>query len=120
MGLRLTEPCVMGCACGDRVGAVESANMDEVYLLGYGRYMGEEIPPPEISLAGLLLSSLGHATSKILLDNGKIVWGCECWWGAEAKVKASIGQRRVREVSVEQIRWSLWREKKLPRNLAGQ
>ncbi len=25
---------------------------------------------------------------KILLDSGDVVWGCECWWGPEAEVKA--------------------------------
>lgn len=86
---------------GDRIGAILSADREEVRLLGFGTYQGKEIPPPGINLMGIDLNSIGLMNPKLLLDNGKIVWGCECWWGPEAEVRASFGNRRVAEVDIE-------------------
>ena len=33
---------------GDRVGAVMSATKEEVFLFGFGVYMGDEFPPDDI------------------------------------------------------------------------
>ena len=69
---------------GERVGAILSANSEEVQLLGYGVYDGMfehpefEIPNPRITL-----------------DDGRVVWGVDCWWGKELAVKNKIGERRV-------------------------
>ena len=75
---------------GDRVGAILSANATTVNLLGYGVYDGdlEGGPAP-------------FPNPRITLDDGRIVWGCECWWGAEEQVKASIGNRQVVMASIE-------------------
>ena len=27
---------------------------------------------------------------RLKLDNGEVVWGCECWWGSEAKIKDMV------------------------------
>lgn len=89
---------------GSRVGAILSADENEVHLLGYGTYQGDEIPPPGIKFVGIDLHELGHSNPKILLDNGKVVWGCECWWGSEEQVRNSIGSRRVIEVDAETFR----------------
>jgi hypothetical protein len=93
-----------GYQIGDRVGAIASADKEEVYIFGYGQYMGDVVPPPEITFMGLSLAELGHTNPKILLDSGKVVWGCECWWGPEDKIKASIGSRKVTELDIEQER----------------
>lgn len=72
-----------------RVGAVRNADKNTVYLYGYGVYEGDEIHP-----------ELGFPNPKIQLDNGSVVWGCECWWGSEEKVKQMIGERNVEFVEV--------------------
>ncbi len=64
---------------GDRVGALLAVENGKAYLFGYGVYEGDEIPPLEINP---WLNS-GNPNPKIKLDSGKIVWGCECWWGPE-------------------------------------
>jgi hypothetical protein len=89
---------------GDRVGAILSADSKEVRLLGYGKYAGSEIPPKGITLMGVPLAEFGIENPKILLDDGKVVWGCECWWGPEDKVKNTIGKRRVVMVDIEKER----------------
>jgi hypothetical protein len=72
---------------GDRVGAIQSANSEEVMFYGYGVYEGDTIPPN---------CTISNPTIK--LDNGKTVYGYECWWGPEEKVKEMIGNRKVTEV----------------------
>lgn len=74
---------------GERVGAVRKADDETVYLLGYGTYDGNHVPPSG------WLHELGIANPRITLDDGRVVWGHECWWGSEEEVRAGIGDRRV-------------------------
>jgi len=100
---------------GDRVYAVLSATPDEVRLLGFGVYVGNEVPPTP---KGMIRTIFGATTwaefdcvvaedtgtvpnpsarptnPKILLDNGETVWGAECWWGPESAYGAFRGERR--------------------------
>jgi len=66
---------------GKRVGAMLSADKAtrQVNLLGYGVYVDDEVPPPDINPA----LNVGIPNPKIVLDNGEVVWGMECWWGSE-------------------------------------
>ena len=82
---------------GNRVGAIASADKEVVRFYGYGIYAGEEVPPKEVSE---FHSELELKNPKIKLDNGKVVWGCQCWWGSEEKVKQMIGNRTVEIVSL--------------------
>lgn len=75
---------------GDRVGAIHSANSEEVMFYGYGVYEGVTILP-----------NFPMPNPTIKLDNGKTVYGYECWWGPEEKVKEMIGNRKVIEVSLD-------------------
>jgi hypothetical protein len=74
---------------GDRIGAIQKADEKTVWLYGYGTYQGEQVPPTGVA------HELGWKNPKLLLDNGTIVWGQECWWGAEAAVKAQIQGREI-------------------------
>lgn len=80
---------------GDRVGAILSANENTVKLLGYGMYAGEEIPPDGF------LHDAGIKNPKIQLDNGGVVWGYQCWWGDEQRVKQIIGDRAVINANID-------------------
>ena len=72
---------------GERVGAISHADDDNVYFFGYGTYQGEEVPPPEVKFMGM---TMRNANPKIVLDNGKVVWGCECWWGPEERINRQL------------------------------
>lgn len=74
---------------GERIGAIQSATSTEVIMYGYGVYAGEEIPPSGFA------HICGHTNPKLVLDNGKTVWGQECWWGSEEAVKTMIGERKI-------------------------
>lgn len=75
---------------GERVGAILSADEAGVRFLGYGKFEGEFVPPKEIGGLGVFLNELNLPNTKIALDNGKVVWGCECWWAPEEEMKQKI------------------------------
>ena len=81
---------------GDRVGAIQSADQEKVNFYGYGTYQGDSVPPENVG--GF---NCGVPNPEILLDNGKTVFGCECWWGPEENIKKTIGDRVVVEVKPE-------------------
>lgn len=81
---------------GMRVGAIAKADENTVTFFGYGIYAGDEVPPADIGL--------GFPNPKILLDTGEVVWGCECWWGPEAKVRQIIGERPINQITPQQYR----------------
>ena len=75
---------------GDRVGAIQKADRTTVYMFGYGVYDGDFPSAPFIDDTSFLIP-----TPRLTLDNGGQVWGRECWWGSEERVKAMIGDRKV-------------------------
>lgn len=81
---------------GDRVGAILKKEGEKVYLIGYGTYEGEEIPPDNIK--GF---NIGIPNPKIKLDDGNIVWGCECWWMPEDKIKKQLKEYNYETVNVD-------------------
>jgi hypothetical protein len=80
---------------GTRVYAVSHADLEkkEVYSFGEGVYEGDAVPdgtpenPAPGGWMGKMIVEKKTPNPKIKLDNGKIVWGCECWWGPEAMIK---------------------------------
>jgi hypothetical protein len=83
---------------GDRFGAIQKTDEKTVYLFGYGVYVGDEVPPADLKGERGMMSMLHEAkvdNPKIKLDDGTFVYGCECWWGSEEKVKESIRGRKI-------------------------
>lgn len=70
---------------GDRIGAIMRSEEKKVYSLGFGTYLGDEVPPKEIG--GF---NVGLPNPKLQLDTGQVVWGCECWWGTEEGMKRRL------------------------------
>lgn len=68
---------------GTRVFAAHSMVEGCARLFGFGTYVGDEVPPPGIRLMGVDLHDCRRPNPKIVLDDGRVVWGCECWWGPE-------------------------------------
>jgi hypothetical protein len=103
--IMLTTPALMSeenrvSKPGDRVGAILSAKGDTVNLIGYGVYVGDEVPTKEI--VGF---NFDYPTPKIELDKGGHVFGCECWWGPEDKIKANVSKyTNVNNVDMEKVR----------------
>lgn len=77
---------------GDRIGAILSAKKGEVKLLGFGIYAGREVAKPEHG---------GWANHKLILDDGRVVWGYECWWGSEESVRHQIAGCKIINVTID-------------------
>jgi hypothetical protein len=94
----------MTCTVGTRIGAILGANDKVVNFLGYGTYDGDHVPPGEVG--GF---NIGMPNPKLVLDSGKVVWGCECWWGGEERIKSELERYKqagldVREVDIDDAR----------------
>ena len=89
----------MSKRAGDRVGVMLGINAETntIEFLGYGEYLGDEVPPAEVSAP---LHNAGIPNPKIRLDNGKIVWGFETWWGAADSFKRKL-------IAWEQDDWTI-------------
>lgn len=89
---------------GTRVGALMSADETSVKFFGWGTYEGHEVPGPEAGGMGPLVRTMNRTNPKIVLDSGKVVWGCECWFGPEDKVREMLGDRKIEEMDIEAVR----------------
>ena len=90
---------------GDRVGAIcGKLSGNKCGFFGYGVYEGDFIPPPGVTIMGLDLNDAGIPNPKILLDNGKVVWGCECWWGSEEEIKKRLEGMEITMVDPDTYR----------------
>jgi hypothetical protein len=74
---------------GTRVFAVRDEDEENVYLFGFGTYEGTEVPDAYATGLARHVRESGVPNPKIKLDDGSIVWGCECWWGAEKDFTSS-------------------------------
>ena len=106
---------------GERVFAVLSATPEEVILLGFGVYVGDESSPAPMGFVRavfgvttweefdrVVAEDTGRETNpaarpthpKIVLDDGQVVWGPECWWGPEASYPKFRGERAEKRVAI--------------------
>jgi hypothetical protein len=106
---------------GERVYAVLSAPAEEVFLLGFGVYVGDEVSPEPMGVVRALFRATTWeefdrvvaedtgqipnpdarpTNPKIVLDDGTIVWGAECWWGPEPLYAQFRGNRREPRCSI--------------------
>ena len=92
---------------GERVGAILGSNKDgSVDFLGYGVYEGDFIPTEAVGFMAEIATKLEHTNPRIRLDDGQVVYGCECWWGKEDEVKKSLEGHTVNLVSITDVRAS--------------
>ena len=89
---------------GDRVFAMESANNVEVRLFGCGIYEGDFVPVEAVGFFADCAKELGHTNPRIRLDSGKIVYGCECWWGLESVMEKTVAGRSIVPVDIDEAR----------------
>lgn len=63
--------------------------------------MGREVPGDEV--VGFKITGLPNP--KIELDNGKYVFGCECWWASEEEIKRILAEcKEVIEIDIDEYR----------------
>lgn len=71
---------------GDRVVAIKSATKDKALIYGKGIYVGDFIPEEAAGWMAEMMREIKQKNPKIILDDGNVVYGCECWWGPEEKL----------------------------------
>jgi hypothetical protein len=81
---------------GTRVIAIRNADESGVYIYGRGIYEGVFVPSQDPDGFDWPIPS-----PKIKLDNGKVVWGAQCWWGREDAVLERFAGRPMIEVPLE-------------------
>jgi hypothetical protein len=91
-----------------RVGAMISMSGNDVQFLGYGEYLGKELPSEEManSLGGMvqLAREMNLPTPVIHLDCGDTVYGFECWWSPAEEMEKKLVGKNVIEVSISDYR----------------
>jgi len=84
---------------GTRVTAILSAGRGIVKSFGDGVYAGDFKLPDDAS--GF---NFGQDNPRIDLDNGKTVWGCECWWGPTEEIKKRFQDWKIETVDIDEYR----------------
>lgn len=96
---------------GDRVGAIIGSNDDgSVDYLGIGTYLGWKKPsefPEEdrpVGFFGDEITKQDYENAVIKLDDGNIVWGCECWWGGIEAMNKSLEGKKLIQINMREYR----------------
>lgn len=83
-----------------RIGAVLSWDEWQVRLLGYGVYEG--LAPSPVGPFGMPLESHEEIDGveppkdhRLVMDDGRVVWGEQCIWASESRIRELIGDREV-------------------------
>ncbi len=88
-----------------RAGAVQSLGEGHIELFGYGDYVGDFLPIEAVGYLAEVAREAGAPSPKIILDNGKAIYGCECWWRDEGKVKKMVAAaKKVTNIDIEAVR----------------
>jgi hypothetical protein len=87
---------------GERVGVISHSDDVGIHVYGEGVYEGDFVPGEEA--VGFLASAARDAkvpNPRIRLDNGKVVWGCESWWGTLSQYNKMIENSKLPIVRVD-------------------
>lgn len=79
-------------AVGARVGAILGAENNVIRLIGFGVRLEDAVPETAAGFMARLMCASEVKNPQLMMDDGTIVWGCECWWGDEALMKEKMAQ----------------------------
>jgi hypothetical protein len=88
---------------GERVGAILGSGDKTVQFLGYGVYEGDFIPVEAVGGMADVLREVKIENPRIKLDNGSVVYGCECWWGPETAIKSRLERFNAEGIETELV-----------------
>ena len=100
---------------GERVGAILCQEEDRIEFLGYGVYEGDFFPAEAVGAVAKDVQETRFTNPRIRLDNGKVVYGCECWWGNEDEIKSALEEHvrhgyKIIERDIDKVREEYKRE----------
>jgi len=88
-----------------RVGVIIGESDGVLKVLGNGEYVGDEVPIEAVGMFADMMRKINHPNPKIVLDNGDVVYGCECWFGSIEKMDRIIASHKnVVTVNIGDIR----------------
>jgi hypothetical protein len=88
------EHLISPAAPGTRVVAIRGADASTVHAYGHGVVVGKSLPCAAGGY-GPLTAEGGVDSTEILLDDGKTIWECECWFVAEEQFRDQVGERTI-------------------------
>jgi len=99
---------------GAKVGVIFSTDPKTkvVEFLGYGVYKGKFIPKEAAGFIAQWCRENNKLNPRIKLDNGKIIYGCEAWFGSAMNIKKYLKELKedgwkIVKVDIDDIRKSL-------------
>jgi hypothetical protein len=93
----------MSVKIGDRAGAFLSCSIKELKFLGCGVYEGNFPPVEAVGYFAEGLAKHGIDNPRIRLDSGKIVYGCECYWGSEKSMIEKVNKAKKEGIEIVNI-----------------
>lgn len=89
---------------GEPVIAVLSANENTVRFLGFGVRAEDRVPEEAVGWMADALREHQVPNVCIELENGKRVYGCECWWAARDSYDKVVGTATIEHVDIDEVR----------------
>lgn len=94
---------------GERVMAISHSENGTTYVFGNGIFLGDKEPNDDVVIMGMPFAEIkdqmvGFTNPAILLDSGQVVFGCECWWGSEEKMKIKLEGQKIEMVDIVKSR----------------
>lgn len=109
----------------DRIGAILGSDSQEkiVKFLGFGTYIDDRIPIEAVGFMAEVAREMKHKNPCLQLDNGAVVYGCECWWGHEEKVKQELEKYQaagytIKEINIEEVRRAFLKQQPVEQDIA--
>lgn len=95
--------------------AIQSARSNDagsydVLSFGTGVYVGDAVPEEAVGWMADGLRQHKVPNPRIELDSGKVVYGCECWWGAEDATREKYAGCTFIDVDIDEVRAEYRRE----------
>jgi hypothetical protein len=85
--------------------AIFGSNPDgSVSVFGCGIYDGDFEPVEAVGQLAEMCKETKMKNPRITLDSGKVVYGCECWWGSEKAVKKELKGKQIVMVDIDEER----------------
>lgn len=91
-------------AVGTRVVAFSHREGKRVYIFGKGAYEGDFDPEEAVGELADLCRMEGFKSPRIRLDDGQVVYGCECWWCEETDIEGELEGFEIVNVDIKDRR----------------
>ncbi len=89
---------------GARVIAISHSKGRDMFYFGYGVYEGDFVPKEAAGWLAEVAVNTETTNPRIKLDDGNVVYGCECWWGSVEGFKEKYPDVNLIKVDINDSR----------------